>query len=104
MTAVRCGNCPNPANCSPTFCHWADADVFEAAHAKAAALFCKPDGMPVAMYEPPAPAKPLPLHIRILDRIGNWWDDLNELGRISSVVGLIAVCAVVGLIGVEVMR
>lgn len=109
---MTCPACPNPANCSPTFCHFADADL------------------KVTMYEPPeSPQMPpslaraanerirqleaakTPLHIRVLDYIGNkaekfgkWWDGLNDVSRIGAIVFAVSVCAVGGLSIPGVMR
>jgi len=83
--------CPNPANCSPTFCHFSDADL------------------PVTMYEPPEqPAVQMPPSLAraanerirrleagrahlltISDAPGNWWDRLKWYQRLGVVCGVI---------------
>lgn len=101
--AVRCGNCPNPANCSPTFCHFADADEMtpETPHDKAARHFWEPGAsLHIEAYSKR-------LYIRAWDglfnlphRITLWWDGLNELDVVNVAIVLVVVCAVVGVAAV----
>lgn len=41
---MTCTSCPNPANCSATFCHFSDAEV-ETPHDKAARHFWERRGI-----------------------------------------------------------
>lgn len=120
MNAVRCSNCPNPANCSPTFCAFNDADL---------------PSMKVHMFEqqPAAQMPPslvraanerirrleagrahlrtlTPLRIRAWNWLGNLphrfgrWIDRTNAGRLFclSVGGVIAGClASVWLVGLK---
>ena len=94
---MTCNACPNPANCSPTFCHFEDAEV-ETPHDKAARHFWEPNqALHIDVYTGPSR-----LH-RVLDWAGNRWDELNELGKICAVVCGVAVCFVAAVAAVEAM-
>lgn len=78
MTAtltVRCGNCPNPANCSPTFCHFEEAEV-ETPHDKAARRFYDP-GQPLHIEACEGPGR----LARVLDWVGNSVSHIAGFGR-----------------------
>lgn len=79
---MTCNACPNPANCSPTFCHFEEAEV-ETPHDKAARHFW--DASPPGYYE-------------LIDAPGNAWDRAGFIGRACSIAGVIAVCAFVGVV------
>lgn len=115
---MTCNACPNPANCSPTFCHYADvesvsvtatsgnAPVFwisavETPHDKTLRHFW--DASPPGYYEAiDAYTGPSRLH-RVLDWVGNQWDELNELGRVCVAVVGVAVCCAAAVAAVEAM-
>lgn len=102
MTARMCDGQPSQP-CKSGCVVDCDFNVREAAHTKAAEQHFSPE-LKVQMFDKPSRLN------RCLDWVGNlpyrielWWDDLNELGRISSVVGLIAVCAGLAVAAVEAM-
>ena len=91
---MTCNACPNPANCSPTFCHFEQAEL-ETPHDKAARHFWEPNqALHIEAYTGPSR-----LH-RVLDWVGNRWDELNELGKICAVVCGVAVCFVAAVAAV----
>lgn len=103
---MSCTTCPSPANCSPTFCRFSDADL------------------PVTMFEPPEQpamtpslaraanerirrleATKTPLRIRAWDSLGNlphrlgrWVDRSPVLQMAGFAVGAVAACALAALV------
>lgn len=94
---MTCNACPNPANCSPTFCHFEQAEL-ETPHDKAARHFWEPNqALHIEAYTGPSR-----LH-RVLDWVGNRWDKLNELGKICAVVFGVALFFAAVVAAVEAM-
>lgn len=91
--------CPHPGLCSMS-CRFNTLGLEESmAEAMALEDFYRPDYGQVVQKRA--------AHISLTDRIGNfsyrvaiWWDGLNDLGRVSAAVGLVAVCAAVGVAAV----
>jgi len=76
---ARCGNCPNPADCSPTFCDFNDSDgVYDRAYTKAAEKHFAQDygnpGFSHTMLEKP-------LHLRAWDWVGNIPHKLSKFAK-----------------------
>ena len=109
MNAVRCSNCPNPANCSPTFCAFNDADL---------------PSMKVHMFEQQPAAQMPPSLVRAanerirrleagrahlltladapgntLDDFAKWWGNLSMFAQVFWVcLSVIACCFVAGVL------
>jgi len=112
---MTCNACPNPANCSPTFCHYADVEsVSVTATSGNAPVFWlssveTPQETPVRHFwelnqalHIEAYTGPSRLH-RVLDWVGNRWDKLNELGKICTAVFGVALCFAAAVAAVEAM-
>ncbi|HQR98118.1 MULTISPECIES: hypothetical protein [unclassified Polaromonas] len=94
---MTCNACPNPANCSPTFCHFEQAEL-ETPQDIAARHFWEPNqALHIDVYTGPSR-----LH-RVLDWVGNLWDKLNELGKICTAVFGVALCFAAAVAAVEAM-
>lgn len=84
---MTCTSCPNPANCSATFCHFSDAEV-ETPHDKAARRFW--DASPPGYYE-------------LIDAPLNFWDRRGIVGKAATVFGAVLACCLAAGVVVGVM-